>query len=155
MWFNQSSSRSQHRAPLWIVPVLGSLFMLPILPKIFDAPNFPTQQSQLRPIVEEPTSNTDQTIAAGAIAALGLGILGLSWKSMHRSSSAATTRSGHTAASSGRSANRSLQRQLHSLLHNDYQAAERLVSQTQAKHPDRSIDWCIEKAIYDLQRDRH
>jgi hypothetical protein len=32
--------------------------------------------------------------------------------------------------------------------------AERLVRQVQLHHPDRPAQWCWEKAIYDLQRDR-
>jgi hypothetical protein len=50
---------------------------------------------------------------------------------------------------------RSLHRNLLILLHNDQQAANRLIRQAQAKHPNRSLDWCAEKVIYDSQRDRH
>lgn len=150
MFSNQSSSRFQRRAFRWVGPVLGSLLMLPILPTILDSPNS-TQQAQLRPSVEEPISNTERTAAGWGIAALGLGVLGLGWRSFQKSSPASTNRLGRSTAST----NRSHPRQLLSLLHNDHQAAERLINQVQQKHPDRSIDWCVEKAIYDLQRDRH
>jgi hypothetical protein len=150
MFSNQSSSRFQRRAFRWIGPVLGSLLMLPMLPTILDFQNS-TQQSQLRPSVEEPISNSERTAAAWGIAVLGLGVLGLGWKSFQQSSLASTNRLGRTTAS----ANRLHQRQLLSLLHDDRQAAERLINQVQQNHPDRSIDWCVEKAIYDLQRDRH
>jgi hypothetical protein len=151
MFFHQSSSQSQHRTPRWLAPVLGSMLVFPILPAAFDLPNFSTQQSQLSQSIEEPISNTDRTAVAWAIGGLGLGILGLAWKSTQQSSVAGPARLGRTAAG----ANRSLQRQLLSLLHNDAQAAERLIRQTQVNHPNRSIDWCAEKVIYDLQRDRH
>ncbi len=151
MLFHRFSSQSQHRAPRWLVPVLGSMLVLPILPAAFDLPNLSTRQSQLSPSVEEPISNTERTAAAWVIGGLGLGILGLAWKSTQQSSVAGSARMGRTAAG----ANRSLQRQLLSLLHNDAQAAERLIRQTQVNHPGRSIDWCAEKVLYDLQRDRH
>ncbi|MBE9174687.1 hypothetical protein IQ225_04050 [Synechocystis salina LEGE 06155] len=35
------------------------------------------------------------------------------------------------------------------------QVAERLVSNLRAKHPDRPESWYWEKAIFDLERDRH
>lgn len=35
------------------------------------------------------------------------------------------------------------------------QIAERLVSNLRAKHPDRPENWYWEKAIFDLERDRH
>ena len=35
------------------------------------------------------------------------------------------------------------------------QVAERLVSTLRAKHPDRPENWYWEKAIFDLERDRH
>lgn len=33
--------------------------------------------------------------------------------------------------------------------------AERLVEQVQLRNPHHSEQWCWEKAIYDIQRDRH
>jgi hypothetical protein len=152
MLSDRSSSQSHHHAPRWLVPVLGSMLMWSILPGAANyLPNLPTQQFQLSPSVKEPTSTPDRTAVAWAIAGLGVGILGLAWKSTQQSSVAGKTRSDRTAAG----ANRALQRQLLSLLHNDSQAGERLIRQTQANHPGRSIDWCAEKVIYDLQRDRH
>lgn len=35
------------------------------------------------------------------------------------------------------------------------EVAERLVSNLRAKHPDRPENWYWEKAIFDLERDRH
>ncbi len=32
--------------------------------------------------------------------------------------------------------------------------AERLIQHVAQRHPDKTPEWCIEKAIYDLERDR-
>lgn len=36
----------------------------------------------------------------------------------------------------------------------DRRVSERLIERIEFNHPDRSKRWCVEKAIYDLQRDR-
>jgi hypothetical protein len=46
------------------------------------------------------------------------------------------------------------QRSLLRLVGGNRDVAERLVRQVQLHHPDRPAQWCWEKAIYDLQRDR-
>lgn len=51
-------------------------------------------------------------------------------------------------------ASRKLQKKLLRLLHDEQDTALRLVSQVKMKNPDRSINWCVEKVIYDLERDR-
>ena len=51
-------------------------------------------------------------------------------------------------------ANPKLQKKLLRLLHNDVDTASRLVAQAKRKDPTRSINWYVEKAIYDLERDR-
>jgi hypothetical protein len=48
-----------------------------------------------------------------------------------------------------------LQKKLLRLLHNDRDAAARLLTQIQRTHPERSANWVIEKVIYDLERDRN
>lgn len=40
------------------------------------------------------------------------------------------------------------------LLNGDRTAADRLVQAMLLKHPDRSEDWCYEKVVFDLERDR-
>ncbi|MGG6293115.1 hypothetical protein ACQ4M4_01725 [Leptolyngbya sp. AN02str] len=40
------------------------------------------------------------------------------------------------------------------LLNGDRSAAQRLVQSLMLKHPDRSEEWCYEKAVFDLERDR-
>ena len=42
---------------------------------------------------------------------------------------------------------------LYQLTHN-VEIAERLVRRLAEKHPDRDLLWCIQKAIYDIERDR-
>lgn len=51
-------------------------------------------------------------------------------------------------------ARRELQKKLLSLLHNDLNTASRLLSHVEMKNPGRSINWYVEKVIYDLERDR-
>lgn len=43
---------------------------------------------------------------------------------------------------------------LESLVHGDKQAASRLAAQVAFAHPEKTEQWCWEKAIYDLGRDR-
>lgn len=44
--------------------------------------------------------------------------------------------------------------QLLKLIAFDVELAERLVSQCQRRHPEKSDRWCVEKVIWDLERDR-
>jgi hypothetical protein len=43
---------------------------------------------------------------------------------------------------------------LRTLVHSDHNAAERLVAQVAFAHPDKTEQWCWDKAIFDLERDR-
>jgi|SRR5919199_5660125 hypothetical protein len=47
-----------------------------------------------------------------------------------------------------------LSQELTALLNGDRTTAERLISSTRRKHPHQSEQWCREKALYDLERDR-
>ncbi|WP_009632709.1 hypothetical protein [Synechocystis sp. PCC 7509] len=47
-----------------------------------------------------------------------------------------------------------LQIKLLQLLNGDRNTANRLIASAKARNPDRTIDWCVEKVIFDLQRDR-
>jgi hypothetical protein len=47
-----------------------------------------------------------------------------------------------------------LERKLLKLLGGNRNTANRLIQQSQLRHPDKSADWHWEKAIYDLERDR-
>jgi hypothetical protein len=46
-------------------------------------------------------------------------------------------------------------RELERLIHSDRLAAERLAAQVAFANPGQSEQWCWEKAIFDLERDRH
>jgi hypothetical protein len=45
-------------------------------------------------------------------------------------------------------------RELLRLVGGNREVAERLVEQVQVRYPNRNLQWCWEKAIYDIQRDR-
>ena len=51
-------------------------------------------------------------------------------------------------------ANPKLRKKLLILLHNDRTTANRLVAHTKQTNPQKSVDWAMEKVIYDLERDR-
>jgi len=52
-------------------------------------------------------------------------------------------------------ANPQLQSRLLQLLNGDRRAAARLIRHARQQNPGRSESWCLEKAIFDLERDRH
>lgn len=49
---------------------------------------------------------------------------------------------------------RNLQIKLLRLLNGDRHTANRLIGLAKSRNPGRSIDWCVEKVIFDLERDR-
>lgn len=51
-------------------------------------------------------------------------------------------------------ASRGLQKKLLRLLHDERDTANRLLTQVKMKNPNKSINWYVEKVIYDLERDR-
>lgn len=60
-----------------------------------------------------------------------------------------------TATAPSRSVRGHTQRQLLRLVGGNQAVAERLVEQVQLRNPGQSEQWCWEKAIYDIHRDRH
>ena len=60
-----------------------------------------------------------------------------------------------TTAISRQSVNSHTKRELLRLVGGNRAVAERLVEQVQLRNPNHSEQWCWEKAIYDIQRDRH
>lgn len=56
--------------------------------------------------------------------------------------------------SGGRNINPQQWQKLLKLVHGDVATANRLVDCERRRNPDRSLDWCIDKAIWQLQRDR-
>ncbi len=47
-----------------------------------------------------------------------------------------------------------LQKKLLLLLHNDSETANRLLAHIKRNNPQQSVNWAMEKVIYDLERDR-
>lgn len=50
---------------------------------------------------------------------------------------------------------RQIKSKLEKLCGSDYRLAQRLVEGIRVDHPDRSEQWCWEKAVWDMERDRH
>jgi hypothetical protein len=92
------------------------------------------------------------------IAAVGGGVVGvvLSAKKVrnHLKSSPSLSPRGQGNTIRIERASHELQKKLLKLLHNDQETASRLLSNVKWRNPNRSINWCVEKVIYDLQRDR-
>ncbi|NEP15703.1 MAG: hypothetical protein F6J97_02235 [Leptolyngbya sp. SIO4C1] len=55
---------------------------------------------------------------------------------------------------SGGSVTRATRQQLMRLVNGNRAVADRLVERVRSQNPDRSEQWCWEKAIYDIERDR-
>lgn len=60
----------------------------------------------------------------------------------------------HTSIQRERGVERSTRRQLLGLVGGNATVAQRLVSDVQTRNPGRTEQWCWEKAIYDIERDR-
>ena len=91
-----------------------------------------------------------------AIAAIGGGAVGLILNAKKTKIKTSSTFSPKSPENTVRidQASRKLQKELLRLLHDDRNTANRLLSQVKMNNPSRSINWCIEKVIYDLERDR-
>lgn len=91
-----------------------------------------------------------------AIAAIGGGAVGLILNAKKTKIKTSSTFSPKSTANTVRidQASRKLQKELLRLLHDDRNTANRLLSQVKINNPNKSINWCIEKVIYDLERDR-
>ncbi|MBW4467093.1 MAG: hypothetical protein KME07_16835 [Pegethrix bostrychoides GSE-TBD4-15B] len=96
------------------------------------------------------STHAAQTIAGLAIVGAGAGVIAYSAKRAYLPQSAKQS----SGQSSGQ-VNSRLQKKLLRQLHNDRNAAHRLLTHVQQTHPDRSPNWVIEKVIYDLERDRN
>ena len=91
----------------------------------------------------------DPTTVLG-VAAIGTGTAGLVWKATHESAQSA---SDSRQSLRIENAKPQLQKKLLRLLHNDREAANRLLAGVKLNHPDKSVNWVAEKVIYDLERD--
>ncbi len=88
------------------------------------------------------------------LAAIGAGTAGVVW-SLNRQNPTSSPKSGHQQSNvSIEQANPRLRKQLLLLVGGDRNTANRLVAGIKKSHPDKSINWILEKAIYDLERDR-
>ncbi|PZO52929.1 MAG: hypothetical protein DCF15_13110 [Phormidesmis priestleyi] len=74
---------------------------------------------------------------------------------INRSASArAISHRGHGSIQRDRGVARGTRKQLLSLVGGNKAVAQRLVSDVSARNPGRPEQWCWEKAIYDIERDR-
>ncbi|MBE9013240.1 hypothetical protein IQ250_23870 [Pseudanabaenaceae cyanobacterium LEGE 13415] len=137
----QSSSNPIKRSSIWMAALVGSVVTEGFF-GLASRPIATAQFSEPRSIQVESPESDNRSTAAVALAALGLGAIAYGWSQSRNSSSSSIS-------------NSQLDRQLLLLMHQDRAAAERLVSQMQRKHPEKSRQWCIEKVKYDLARDRH
>ncbi|MEO1374907.1 MAG: hypothetical protein AAFW70_11405 [Cyanobacteria bacterium J06635_10] len=89
-----------------------------------------------------------------AFAAVGVGTAGIIW-SLNRQNKPFSTQSANRQGNiSIEQANPRLRQELLRLVGGDRQTANRLVAGIKQSHPDKSINWALEKVIYDLERDR-
>ena len=51
-------------------------------------------------------------------------------------------------------ATQQLQKRVLLLLNGDRNTANRLLNSVKSRNPQKSVEWCVEKVIFDLQRDR-
>jgi hypothetical protein len=86
----------------------------------------------------------------GAIIAIAVGIclLFIAWQQRN------IVRSGRDRSRAIKPQHPHLERKLLKLLGGNRNTANRLISQSQIRYPDKQADWHWEKAIYDLERDR-
>lgn len=95
----------------------------------------------------------DNTTILG-LAAIGAGTAGLIW-SFNRQNSTLTPQSANQHGNiSIEQANPRLRKELLRLVGGDSRTANRLVAGIKQSHPEKSINWTVEKVIYDLERDR-
>lgn len=88
---------------------------------------------------------------AGISAGVGIAVAGI--LSLIKTKNSSVTRPTAPSFDLNR-ASYALRNKLLGLLQNDQQLASRLLFQVKMNNPDRSANWCVEKVIYDLQRDR-
>jgi hypothetical protein len=137
-----------HPVSLVLAGIVGSVLVAEALPAPQTEPQI--MQLQARPI--EKVEEVNGAAVLG-IATLGSAGVGIALTALHERDR--RNRSSFQPQKISRKANPKLQRQLLRLLHEDHQAAERLVNYAALKNPGHNADWYVEKVIYDLRRDRH
>jgi hypothetical protein len=134
-----------HPVSLLLAGIVGSVLVTEALPNT----DRPQNLQQIATPIEEVQEVNGAAVLG--IAALGSAGIGVTLTALHERN----RRSPQPKAFQPSKANPKLQRQLLRLLHEDRQAAERLVSYARLKYPGHNADWYVEKVIYDLKRDRH
>jgi hypothetical protein len=134
-----------HPISLILAGIVGSVLVSEAMPRAQTL----QQVSPIAPVEEVREVNGAAVLG---IAALGSAGLGMALTAMHERNRRLPVQP--KTLKTGK-ANPKLQRQLLRLLHEDRQAAERLVNYATLKYPGHNADWYVEKVIYDLKRDRH
>ncbi len=154
-----SLQKSITTASLWTATVVGGVFATQGLSTQLSQMSSTQmghtsmQLTQSRPTLDDSESgNRDMPLVAIAVAT-GVAVVGV--KAAQSSHVKNKSQSFQPSAVRFAQASRPLQRKLLTLVHDDQKVADRLLTQTKLHHPERSIDWCAEKVIYDLKRDRH
>ena len=116
--------------------------------------------SKYQPVVftaDVSSENVSNRIGENAtilgLAAVGVGTAGLVY-SLNRQNSTLSPKSGNKNDISIEQANPRLRDELLRLVGGDRRTANRLVTGIKQSHPEKSINWTLEKVIYDLERDR-
>jgi hypothetical protein len=152
---NSSLHKSANAFSLLLAGAVASLLTAPFLSTT--APMIELRMAQIA--ASSPTTPEVAKLVDPAKIIFGLAVVGGSAAAIFVS----TKKVSHHSLPSARSrentirldqANPKLQKKLLRLLHNDVDTASRLVAQAKRKDPTRSINWYVEKAIYDLERDR-
>ncbi|MGB3639786.1 MAG: hypothetical protein WBA39_19750 [Rivularia sp. (in: cyanobacteria)] len=96
----------------------------------------------------------DNTTILG-LAAMGVGTAGLIWSFNRQNNRTLSPQSGNLSHDiSIEQANPRLRKELLRLVGGDSRTANRLINGIKQSHPEKSINWTVEKVIYDLERDR-
>lgn len=122
-------------------------------------PAFTNAETSILTAAPNNTPFTEKLGSTGtmlAIAAIGGGAVGLILNAKKTKNSKISSISPKNTENTVRidQASRKLQKELLRLLHDDRHTANRLLSQVKINNPNKPINWCIEKVIYDLERDR-
>ena len=152
---NSSVHKSANALSLLVAGAVASLLTAPFLSTT--APLIKSQMAQID--ASSPTTPEVAKLVDPAQIIFGLAIIGGGAGAILVSTKKASQQSLPSARSQENTirldqASPKLQKKLLRLLHNDLPTANRLVAQAKRKDPTRSINWYVEKAIYDLERDR-
>jgi hypothetical protein len=143
---------------LLLAGVTGSLLALGLVPTMTpqvekSVSQLSTYSSDLPQELEEQFDKSALVLAAMIAGGVATGLVLKQTKSRRGSTT------GHLSLLSQENniaaqASRKLQRRLFTLLHEDREAANRLLTLAKLRYPNKTADWYVEKVIYDLERDR-